>query len=204
MSDYVAWLNSMCAPGEIRASIFIESPLVHPAVCMTRRALEKAGGYVPGPWPEDYSLWLRIAEAGFGLAKIPEVLLQWRDLPQRLTRHNPEYAAEAILSLKARMLPRIHPRARNGVQVWGAGQAGRRFSRCLREEGVETLRFFDIDPRKIGTHLHACPVLPSTDVERFRKDLLLVAVGVRKAKPLIRAYLDPLGFSEGEDYIFVA
>lgn len=48
---------------------------------MRREVLQRIGGYQDGPFSEDYQLWLRLHRAGFGMAKLPQVLLhQPRDL----------------------------------------------------------------------------------------------------------------------------
>jgi glycosyltransferase involved in cell wall biosynthesis len=204
MVEYVEWLNSLVGSGGIAANLFVESPLVHPAVCMTREAYAASGGYLDERCPEDYSLWLRMAAAGFRLEKVPEVLLRWRDLESRLTRTDGNYSPPAIAALKARMLPRVHPRALSGVSMWGAGEAGKRMARLLAGHGVQVRRFFDIDPRKVGNRILGSPVLGVEAVAEHRGDLLLVAVGVRTAKALIRGFLAERGFVELDDYVLMA
>jgi len=204
MMEHVDWLNSLVDPELLHNSLFIESPLVHPAVTMRRAAYEAAGGYLDEPGPEDYSLWLRMVKAGYRLGKLPSRLFQWRDLPGRLTRTSDDYSQTRMLELKARHLPAIVPAAAGQVQIWGAGKAGRRFARCLEGEGVEVTRLFDIDPSKIGSTVKGRPVLHLDELPSHRDLFTLVAVGVRSAKPKVRAWAAENGFEEGEHFLFVA
>ncbi|MES2906958.1 MAG: glycosyltransferase [Pseudomonadota bacterium] len=55
------------------------SSLAHPAVMMRRNAVLKVGGYRPAfENAEDYDLWLRLADHGYEIDNIPEVLLFYR------------------------------------------------------------------------------------------------------------------------------
>lgn len=204
MHRHIAWLNSLVTAQAIQRALFVESPLVHPAVLMKRAALEKAGGYLDAPGPEDYSLWLRMVAAGFRLGKLDQCLFEWTDLPQRLTRTHPDYAPRALFQLKASMLPRLHPRCAEGVQIWGAGQAGRRLRKALSQQQIPVRRFFDIDPRKVGRTLGEAPVLPLEDLVEHRDLLTLVAIGVSSAKQLVRQWASKHGWEEGEDLVLCA
>ena len=205
MRSYVEWLNSLAGWDRIRAALFEESPLVHPAVLMRREALDKAGGYLEEPGPEDYSLWLRMVEAGYRLGKTPHRLFTWSDPPERLTRIGDDYRQDAFMALKARFLPRLHSRTnREGVQIWGAGPTGRRFARHLVSQGVRVHRFFDVDPRKIGNTLCGAPVLALDELPAHRAVLTLVALGTRAAKMKVCEWCRVHGFEVVRDYLFVA
>ncbi|MBM4372114.1 MAG: glycosyltransferase [Deltaproteobacteria bacterium] len=205
MRAHVDWLNSLDGPDDLRRQLFVESPLVHPACLMRREAFEAAGGYVDdGGGPEDYSLWLRMAAAGWDLGKVPEALFTWSDLPGRYTRTSPTSGRERLAALKARHLPGVYPRTREGVQVWGAGREGLRLARLLHAAGIRILRFFDVDPRKIGNRLLDAPVLPLDALEVHPSTFTLVGIGIRSAKPLVRSRMAELGRVEGKNWIFVA
>src|SRR3990172_3586333 len=103
---YLDWLNSLVSDADIRREIFVESPLAHPSVVFLRRWVEQVGGYQDHGWPEDYDLWLRLYLAGANFAKVPEVLLYWRESPERLTRRDGRYALENFLRAKAHYLKR--------------------------------------------------------------------------------------------------
>ena len=204
MRHYEAWLNALVDPDDIAREIFVESPLAHPSVMVRRDLVLELGGYVDGPFPEDYELWLRLHAAGWALGKVPEVLLRWRDSDGRLTRTDPRYSSDAFRRLKARYLVKTFLAGQGQVQVWGAGPDGKSWRRALGEQGVRVVRYFDVDPRKIGGRVgREVPVLHWREVAAHRGTPLLCAVGVKGARARIRAALAQLGFREGDDHLFV-
>jgi len=202
---YIEWLNSLISDEDIRREMFVESPLPNPSVTFRAEWLERVGGYQDHGWPEDYDLYLRMYLAGARFAKIPQVLLEWREHPERLTRTDRRYSLENFLRAKAHYL-RLGPLAdRDAVIIWGAGMMGRRLGKLLmREEGVPVVSFVDIDPKKIGKTRRGKPVIPPEDLcdwwGRYRNPVLLAAVGARGARSIIRERLNAFGLREGVDW----
>ena len=205
---YLDWLNSLETPQEIAREIFVESPLAHPSVMMRREWLGQVGGYQDWGWPEDYDLWLRLHLAGARFAKVPRLLLAWREHPLRATRTDRRYSVENFLRAKAHYLMRGPLRGRESVLVWGAGQMGRRLSKHLLREGAPLKAFIDIDPAKIGRTRRGAPVIAPEGLpalwESIPRPVLLVAVGSRGARGLIRGQLAELGWVEAQDWWAVA
>lgn len=201
---YIEWLNSLVSDTNIRREIFVESPLAHPSVLMRKECLIEAGGYQEHGWAEDYDLWLRLYLAGKHFAKVPQVLLGWRESPERLTRTDPRYSLENFLRAKAHYIVMGPAAGRDAVFIWGAGMMGRRFSKQLNHSGLPLEAFIDIDPRKIGRRLHGLPILAAEDLpsswSRFKHPILLAAVGARGARALIRQRLNGMGLQEGQDW----
>lgn len=204
MARYAAWLNGLVSPEEVERDLLVESPLVHPAAAIRGRALAAAGGWRDGPFPEDYDLWLRLAEAGGRLTNLPRLLLDWRESPGRLTRTDPRYALDRHVALKCAFLARGPLARRREVALWGAGETGKAFADALLREGVSVVLFVDVDRRKIGRTVRGAPVVGPGDVGRARGLPLLVAVGAPGARELIRAELSRTGFREPGDYRCVA
>src|SRR4030065_672384 len=50
---------------------------------------------------EDYDLWLRMHQAGARFAKVPRILMAWREHSGRLTRTDARYSLENFLRAKA-------------------------------------------------------------------------------------------------------
>jgi glycosyltransferase involved in cell wall biosynthesis len=197
MRRYVRWQNGLTSHEELVANLFIESPLTHPSVMLRREAFERAGGYRDPGWAEDFDLWHRLRETGARFAKLPRVLLAWRDGPGRLTRTHPMYSAKAFHAARVHYFRR-HPWARRPVTLWGAGPTGRAWARDLLAAGVEVEAAIDIDPRKIGRRL-ANGRVPVVDVETGlsrRRGPVLGVVGSRGARDLIRARLVEAGVRE--------
>jgi len=205
---YIDWQNSLVTDADIRREIFVESPLVHPSVMLRRELLHQVGGYQEHGWPEDYDLWMRLYLAGAVFAKVPSLLLEWREYPGRLTRQDSRYSVENFLRLKANYLARGPLADRDAVLIWGAGMMGRRLSKHLLRLGVPLVAFFDVDPRKIGRTRRGLPVLSPDELparmNQYARPVLLAAVGARGARALIRLRLADFGLREGIDWWSVA
>lgn len=205
---YIEWLNRLVTPEAIAREIYIESPIAHPSIMIRRSWLERVGGYQERGWPEDYDLWLRMHLAGARFAKVPEVLLYWREHPDRLTRTDSRYSVENFLRAKAYYLTRGPLKRVSGVILWGAGQMGRRLSKHLIRNGAPIVAFVDVDPGKIGRQMRGRPIvgreaLPAL-LSESEKVIVLAAVGSRGARALIREHLNSLGLREGIDWWAVA
>jgi glycosyltransferase involved in cell wall biosynthesis len=193
MRRYAAWLNGLVTPALVRRDLLVEAPLVHPAAAVLRTALERAGGWRDGPFPEDYDL-----------TNLPATLLAWRESPGRATRTDPRYALARHVALKcAHLKGGLLSRAPE-VAIWGAGETGKAFSDALRAEGIGTALFVEVDRAKIGRTIRGAPVIPYQEVTRARGLPLLVAVGAPGARALIREELARAGLAELRDYWCVA
>jgi hypothetical protein len=205
---YIEWLNSLLSDAGIRREMFVESPLPHPSVMFRRGLIMQAGGYQDRGWAEDYDLWLRLYIMGVRFEKLPQVLLEWREHPERLTRTDSRYSLENFLRAKAYYLVRGPLEGRDGVIVWGAGMLGRRLSKLLVRHEAPLAAFIDIDPRKIGRTQRGLPIVAPENLpgwlERFSNPVVLAAVGARGARQLIRKRLTAFGLVEGENWWSVA
>jgi glycosyltransferase involved in cell wall biosynthesis len=206
---YVRWLNALVSHEDICREIFVESPLPNPSVMIRKTWLDKVGGYQEHKWPEDYDMWLRFYLAGARFAKIPEILLYWRDHADRLTRTDSRYSVKNFLRAKAYYLARGPLADRDAVIIWGAGMMGRRLSKHLmRAEKMPVVAFVDIDPKKIGRTRRGKPIIAPEDLlpwsRRYQNPVVLSAVGARGARELIRERLEGFGLREGVDWWAVA
>jgi len=61
------------------------SPLSHPAVIFRKQAVLSVGGY-PEIYPEDYLLWIKLIQADYKVANIPDVLVRMRTGEGFITR----------------------------------------------------------------------------------------------------------------------
>jgi len=199
---YEAWINSLTSARTVLRECFVESPLVHPAAMIRSSALREAGGWRDDGWAEDYALWLELLARGLPLANVPQVLLRWRDRPERLTRTHQAYEARSLLRLKARYLARMRVKSGRCI-VWGAGKTGRALMRALAAEAVRVELFVDIDPAKVGRRLHGVPVVSPEQLSGYGGTHLIAAVGARGARALIREHLERKGWVEIEQFTCV-
>lgn len=202
--EYLDWLNGCLDHGSIMDERYVESPLAHPSVCFRREAVEAVGAYREGDFPEDYDLWLRMAAAGRRFAKLPQVLLHWRDHASRASRRDPRYREEAFHRLRVDHLAR-DPRLQGerSLVFWGAGRRSRLRTRPLRERGISPMAWIDIDPRKIGNRVAGLRVRPFEAFQGKARPFILVWVRGHGTRSIIEGRLVAAGYERGRDYLFV-
>jgi len=212
---YERWINSLLPEKDSVESIhagiirelFVECPLANPSLMFRREAFEQIGGYRDfDGLPEDYDLIFRFAESGWLLAGVPRVLLYWRDQPDRTSRTDPRYSEQSFRRLKLHYLKKLRLHGgRRAVSICGAGPVGKAWLKAFLAEGIRVRCLVEVNPRKIGKQIHGVPVVRAEDLPGMQDTgLILGAVGQKGARENVRANLDPLGFREGEDYIFIA
>lgn len=204
MRAYVAWLNSLLDHDAIVRDLYVESPLAHPSVMMRRELLARLGGYRAFEGPEDYDLWLRAHAVGARFATLPEVLLDWRDGPRRLSRTDARYAPARFLETKMEALERGPLAPRPAVVLWGAGPVGKGWSRALGARGHRVSAFVEVHPGRLGQRIHGAPVIPVAAALPAAGVLHLAAVGRPGARAEIRRLAARAGLRDGEDLIAVA
>lgn len=146
--------------------------------------------------------------AGACFAKVPEVLLYWREHPARLTHTDTRYSTDNLLRAKANYISQGPLCDRDVIIIWGAGKMGRRMSKHLLRKDVSLAAFVDIDPAKIGRTRRGKPIISPEELinwwSRYDRPVVLVAVGSRGARELIRQRLTEIGLLEGDDWWAVA
>ncbi len=202
LGRYVAWQNSLLDAADHLRDRFVEATLCHPSTVMRRACLAQAGGYVERSWPQDYDLWLRFHQLGFGIAKVPQVLLSWRHRPGRVTFTAPTSARDRLVDARAHYLAPVL-RAQGQFAIWGAGKTGKRLARALEQHGLRPELFIDIDLRKIGGTARQRPVVDPR--EGLASGLFLVAaVGEPGAREQLRERLALFGRRDPETVLFAA
>ena len=202
MRAYEDWQNELLSQEQILANLFVESPFAHPSVIYRTERVRDLGGYRQRDWAEDYDLWLRMAAAGAQFARLPRTLLYWRDRPQRLTRTAENCSLDAFRRCKAHFLRRGYLKQHPQVRIWGAGMEGKLWRKVLQAEGIGVAAWIDIDPKKIGQRIHQAQVVAPEEILQ-RSEPILVCVGTRGARKLIRAFCHNQGMIEGRDYLCV-
>jgi len=201
---YERWINSLVTAEQIERDIFVECPIPHPTLCARRTVLADIEGYHDTDWPEDYDLVLRLWAAGKRVAKVPAVLLDWREGEGRLSRTDARYGEDAFRRCKVHFLARTLLRGHDRVIVWGAGPVGKAFARELVRQGFTIDAFVDLDPRKIGQIIHDAPVIAPPAIHQRQGRFTVAAVGSDDARAEIRAALDQAGWREMHDFCAVA
>jgi glycosyltransferase involved in cell wall biosynthesis len=201
---YERWINGLTTHQAVVGDIFVECPIPHPTFLLRAEMVELVGGYRVMGWPEDYDLILRLWEGGARFAKVPEVVLRWREREDRLSRVHPDYSASAFRRCKVHFLSRTLLRGGKGVVVWGAGPVGKAFARELLAQGGILRAFVDLDPRKVGQNVHGVRVLRPDQALSLEGAFSVAAVAKDGGREEIRATLREAGKKEIRDFVAVA
>jgi glycosyltransferase involved in cell wall biosynthesis len=203
MQDYVTWVNSLTTPKQIKNNRFVELPVINPSLTFRRTDLDKWGSYIAGNFPEDYELVLRWLAQGAVFSKVDNLVLDWHDSAQRLTRTDARYSTEAFFRIKTIFLAEwlqkhnpFHP----DVVVWGAGRKTRQRARLLETEGVSITAYIDIVPNKTKEH----PCIYYQDIAPPGQYFILSYVSNRGQRTKIRDFLLTKGYQEAVDFLLVA
>ena len=203
MQAYVDWTNTLLTTEAIYRNQFVESPLVHPSVMFRASLIERYGPYRAGDFPEDYELWLRWLARGELMAKCPEVLLDWYDPPNRLSRTHAAYRPEAFYQIKSQYLAQwltqhnpFHPR----VVVWGGGRKSRQRTRMLAHYGIQVTALIDVVAHKTSV----LPTIFYQDTAPPGQYFILSYVGNRGKREEVRDFLVQRGYREAIDFLLVA
>lgn len=208
---YQHWINSLCDHQSIEREFFVESAIPHPTAMYRQSVITRLGGYADRSWPEDYDLWCRALLAGMKFGK-PEdqLLLRWRDHPQRLSRSDRRYAKQQFLQCKAHYLSRYLQRhSYKDTTIWGAGKTGLKLHDYLMTEGLTVNGFIDINPKLVDRLKRNKPVqvvdLAKAALPKpVSTTMVLVAVSARGARQLIRQFLLACGWREQQHFLVTA
>lgn len=202
--EYIRWQNDCLTPREIAENIYVESPIANPSVMFRRQIYEQHGPYQDGLFPEDYEFWLRLHAAGVKMAKLPQVLLDWRESAGRATRVDPRFSRDAFNNVRADYLAedaRLH--TSRPIVVWGAGRRTRLRVRLIEARGIHISAYIDIDPHKIGRKVGDALVHSSAWLKDSPRPFVLVYVTNHGARAVIADELEQYGYRCGEDYLAV-
>ena len=134
---------------------------------------------------------------------MPEVLFDWIDSGNRLTRTDARYSPEAFDRCRKTHLLNGPLAGKNEIDLWGAGQTGKPWLRWLQAEGFTVRHVVEVSPKKIGSLIHGVPVIADTTIPLPDGTPLIIAVGTVGAREIIEANLKKKGYIPGKDAWFI-
>ena len=203
LNRYEHWINQETIKGDqICALRFVEFPLVNPTILARRCYFDL--GYRDDNVPEDYDLMLRAAARGLRFGKVEEVLFDWTDHPNRLTRTHSRYSLDAFMRCRRLHLLAGPLRDIAEVDLWGIGKAGKPWLRWLQHQEIAVRFGYDVNERKVNTRIHGVPIIHSDDLPVADGTPLLIAVGAKNARDVILPQVLSQGYTSGRDAWFIA
>ena len=147
---------------------------------------------------------LRAAATGMGFGKVKQVLFDWIDRPDRLTRIDSRYSVEAFARCRQTHLGIGPLRGIDQLDLWGVGQAGKPWLRWLQSRGITVRRSFDVSQRKLGAQIHGVQVSHPNALSDADGTPLIIAVGAIGAREVILPQIRSRCYIPGRDAWFVA
>jgi hypothetical protein len=155
-------------------------------------------------WPEDYDLFLRLQDAGHGVAVVPRRLLAKRWNAHCLSRRSDAYGPDRFLDCKASHLAASFLERSDRYVLWGYGGTGRSLRRALAARGKHPAAIVEVHPRRLGNVIHGAPVIDPNELVRWREHPLVASVAGAIAREQIRDALRRLGYRESQDFVCAA
>ncbi len=197
---YVDWLNRMDQHDDFKKNIFIECPFVSTSWLAYNQDIKELDFYDENIYPEDYNLAFKMITAGYKIHSLKDIVLYWRDHPERISRTRSEYADQRFWDLKLHYFLRYFADSRQ-IYIWGAGRNGKKLFKKLYAYSRQPHGFITDNRQKQGNTLYGCRVIPPAALPQ--NVMVLAAVAARGARAEIRNYLLRAGKTELRDfYIF--
>lgn len=201
-SRFVTKMNSLDSHHKMYVKRYADAPVAHPSV-MFRRSLLKMATYrkynkFGETVPEDFDLWLRWLNQGVKFAKIPQELLVWNDLPDRLTRKSIVYSKRAFWNSVAENFVKVKNKS---YWICGYGKSADRRLRGLVSRGLTISGYIAPEPKK---RRDGVPVIQVSEMNKLKGNaIILCSVANYEGKEFLQEYFDSHGFEEETDYLWI-
>ena len=205
---YRDWSNSLLTDSDIKREMFAESPVMHPTFFLRRSYYQSLQGYQDNPWAEDYDFLLRAYLKKARFAKIPEVLLDKRDSPNRLARVDLRCKRKAMFRAKAHYFAKKQWfKGDQTTLIAGSGSSGRMACSALMNEGIEINGFIDNTDGGKNRTVAGLPAytLDIDQTEQFLAELgnpfIFLCIGVPEGRLMMETLLRQHGYNPAVDYL---
>ena len=196
--EFISWQNSLLNADAHRLARFIESPLAHPSVLIRKNLFDTYGLYSTGQLPEDYELWLRLMDHGVKFEKLPQVLLHWRDRPQRLSREHSNYHETAFTQVRSHYLARFLSKfSDKKIVVCGSSKNIHSKIKVLEQEGILIHGVTDVNEHSGNRRLF----IPIYELSPLHNYFIINLIARRDLRQPIHDLLQSKGFIEGNDFL---
>ena len=197
---YVDWLNKLITPQDHYINRFVDAPVAHPTLFCRKSVFENYGTYLDEDHPEDFELWLRWMANGVKFEKLEDVLLEWTDHEERLSRVHKNYDREKFFQLKAKYFSREWSKIKaQNLWIIGYGKEVIKRSAYLSDFNLKIAGYVDVSPRPAAQRR----VISYADIDSGASNFYLVYVSDRLGKKLIKNFFDQHGMLPAIDYLFM-
>lgn len=197
--QYQDWLNDNLLSKNPWKGIYRECIIASPCWMCRTNELKSIGGFEDLKYPEDYDLVFKWFNNGYSIEPINEVLLHWREHPDRTSRNSENYAQPSFFNLKTQRF--LENEAGSGcIVLWGAGVKARLVASILMEQQID-FRWMDLHPDNYPDGILNKEIEHFKQIESIKNPRLILTVyPPQKEKAELEKYLLQIGLNEGESY----
>lgn len=200
---YENWINQRVSKNDHWKWVYRECVIASPGWMVHRDALLRISAFENLNYPEDYHLVLKWYSSGFKVHSIPEVILNWREHPERISRLSTQYSQESFFELKLKHFIENDMKEASDLLIWGTNGKGKLVARLLMSWNVpfRWMTLFPADhPKKIYNK-----AIEHFELGSVHKPIqLLIAVyPERNSRMEMLNYLQSNGLEMGSDYWFL-
>ena len=198
---YEEWLNEVARTSSHYREIYQECVIPSHCWIIHREDFEKAGGFEPEVYPEDYDLCFRFYREGLKVVGIDKILHFWRDRSNRISRTWEEYKDNRYFGMKLNYFYQLDRNPERPLVLWGGGRNGKDMARLLLEQ-EEAIVWVCDNERKIGKDIYGVEMQHFECIKTLEDPQIMVVVTSPNEKVEIRQQLEQWGKAPASDYWF--
>lgn len=186
---YANWLNRLCETNTHYHEIYKECVIASPSWLMYMEDFKIIGGFSDLIYPEDYDFVFRLYKKRIEIASVNEVVLYWRDHPERASRNLPQYQDATFFELKWKRFLELDRNHDLPLFLYGAGPKGKKLAKVMQSYGTE-FRWISGNKKKVDHLIYGIQIETEAIMKDIDRDFqLIVAISspsqLREAKKCI-------------------
>lgn len=196
--NYERWMNALIREGNCFDEVYKECVIPSPCWMLHRTDFDRAGAFNAALYPEDYDLCFRMYQHHLIPIACNDILLHWRDYPDRTTRQVAHYQGDAILNLKCHHFLNIDYDPAKKLVLWGAGKRGKFIAQYLVSQQIH-FDWICNNENKIGHQVYGIVLRPEKTVNEIENKQIIVSVSNAEEQKSIKQIC---GENNWETYYF--
>ncbi|MGY8926246.1 MAG: glycosyltransferase [Flavobacteriales bacterium] len=200
---YDKWLMEIAEVQSYREEMYKECVIPSNCWLIHREDFDRVKGFELDTFPEDYDLCFRFLDAGLNIVGIPEVLHNWRDRSDRISRNWDAYKDNRFFNLKIVYFYRISRDSKRPLVLWGAGKNGKDLAKLILLN-ENNFHWICDNAKKIGKDIYDIRMHHFDHLLKLDNPQLIIAVASPDGQIEIQQILDKLNLKKGVDYWFFA
>lgn len=198
---YDAWLAKLVDHDLHYQEIYQECVIPSNGWLVHRDDFNKASGFEPFTFPEDYDLCFRFYEAGLKVMGLDAIVHHWRDHSDRISRNKEEYKDNRFFDLKVRYFLKLDRNPDRDLLLWGAGRNGKDLAKILVSQGVN-FQWVCNNQNKIGRDIYGVRLQPTEAIMNIESPQVMLAIASPNERLDVKRQLEKWGMAAGSDYWF--